>query len=328
MKATAFKKVMAALLMAALFICAMPMAVSAETGLAFERAALTLEDNLSIQFKASETLFANDGYSAPYAVFEFNGAETTVSEYTVAGGFYVFKFSDIAPNKMNDSVKATLYATYNGAEVASDPITYSVKEYCYDMLSQEIDAKLRTLLVDLLNYGAQSQLYSGYEMDALVNADLTQEQAAWGTAGDPVLKNLFNKEFATIASPTATWKGAGLILNDAVTLRLKFSAPKIYAVQMKIKNETSGQEWTINNIKFAPAGAADTYYCYFSELNAAQMGNELHLTLCDLKGNAISNTVRYSIESYAAQKQGVAGLSDLVNAMMKYGNAAAAYVAE
>ena len=53
----------------------------------------------------------------------------------------------------------------------------------------------------------------------------------------------------------------------------------------------------------------------------------VYVTVCDAEGNAISNTYRYSIESYAfAKEQGIdANLATLVVAMMKYGNAAKNY---
>ena len=57
------------------------------------------------------------------------------------------------------------------------------------------------------------------------------------------------------------------------------------------------------------------------------MSEEVYLTVYDGE-TAVSNTLRYSIESYAYAKAGGSDtlLSDLVIAMMKYGNAAYNYV--
>ena len=56
----------------------------------------------------------------------------------------------------------------------------SVKKYAYKMLdlfsSDENYASFRTIIVDLLNYGAASQVYAGYQTDNLVNSELTDVQ--------------------------------------------------------------------------------------------------------------------------------------------------------
>ena len=66
---------------------------------------------------------------------------------------------------------------------------------------------------------------------------------------------------------------------------------------------------------------------YFTGLDASQMRQNVYLTICD--GDvSVSNTVCYSIGSYAYEMQNsaVAGLPELVKAMMKYGDSAYAYV--
>lgn len=67
----------------------------------------------------------------------------------------------------------------------------SVKEYAYTLLdrySSDEYSKLRTLLVDLLNYGAMAQKYVGYKTDNLVNSELTAVQKSWGSNGERNLR--------------------------------------------------------------------------------------------------------------------------------------------
>ena len=60
--------------------------------------------------------------------------------------------------------------------------------YANTMLSYySNNAKMRTLLVDLLNYGASAQTFFGYNTANLVNKDLTEEQKGWATAEAPEL---------------------------------------------------------------------------------------------------------------------------------------------
>jgi len=69
------------------------------------------------------------------------------------------------------------------------------------------------------------------------------------------------------------------------------------------------------------------YSVKFSGLNAGQMSEKVYLTMYK-DGIAVSNTVCYSIESYAYSKQSsqIEHLADLVKAMMKYGYSAYSYV--
>ena len=71
------------------------------------------------------------------------------------------------------------------------------------------------------------------------------------------------------------------------------------------------------------------YYVYFEGLNAAQMSDTVYATITR-DDTAVSNTVAYSIESYAYSKLNNTGttetLQNILKAMMKYGDAAKAYL--
>lgn len=292
----------------------------------FSGASLTLYDNICINFKAEESLFTEVGYENPYVVFEINGEQYIVSDYEVVNGKYVFDFADISPANMNDTVKATLYATFDGVEYISETREYSVATYCYNMLSKystDDYAELRTLLVDLLNYGAMTQVYESYNTDELVNAKLTEEQRAWGTSDAPVYKTVQNLSYKTIDNPTVMWTGGGLNLEDSVTMRFKISAESID--NLTVKAETEESIWTISAEEFEVTTGG--YYVFFDGLDASQMSEPVYLTIYN-GDTPVSNTICYSIESYAYSKQSSTdtNLVNLLEAMMKYGNSAYAYV--
>lgn len=294
--------------------------------LKFSGASLSLQHNLAINYKVDKALFEDVGYTDPYVVFELNGVKTRMSNYSIDGDRYVFTFRNIAPNQMSDTIYATLYATYDGVEYASATREYSVAEYCYSMLelcSADDYAELQTLLVDLLHYGAASQTYTGYRTDALVNAFLTDAQLLWGTSEDPALDTVLDTTCKTVENPTAVWKGAGLNLQDSVSMRLKFTAESIDGLTIKI--ESGENSWTIPSNKFLEEDGV--YYVYFAGLNAGQMRQSVYLTIYD-GDTPVSNTVCYSIGSYAYEKQNstIAGLPELVKAMMRYGDSAHIYV--
>ncbi len=290
-------------------------------------AAPTLYDNIAMNYKVNKTKFDSFGITDPYVVVTFNGVETTITDYTVSqdGTQYIFPFYNIAPNQMNDTLTAVLYATYGGNVYAGKPKDYSVAEYCYNQLSKCSDdayAEFRTLLVDLLNYGAVSQQFTKYNTEKLVNADLTPAQKNWGTNASRNYTNIQTTKYTVIDNPTVSWKGGGLLLNDSIVMRFKFETDSLDGLSFKV--ESDNNTWTINNISVENG----TNYIYFRGLNAAQMSNEVRLTAYR-NGVPVSNTVLYSIESYAAQKvkdTTTDYLAELVDAMMKYGDSAKAFI--
>ncbi len=298
-----------------------------DASLRFNGASLTLYSGIDVNFKCSADLFAANGYENPYAVFELNGIETVVDKYTVSGGRYVFDFANLAPHQIGDTIHATLYATYDGVLYASETIDYSIKEYCYNTLanySSDTYAKLRTLLVDLLNYGAESQLFMSHNTDTLVNNSLNNVQKAWGTSTDRTLETVLKRDYATVVSPTVVWKGAGLNLTDSVEMRFKLDSDSVDGLTVKVKSDIG--EWLITSDKLEPSDDG-YYYAFFSGFNASQMSLPVYVTVYQGK-TAVSDTLRYSIESYAATNQNsdYKNLAALVRAMIKYGDSAKSYI--
>jgi len=289
--------------------------------LKFKSAALVLENNLTIKFYADGNLFIEDAYTAPYAVFTVGKKTQKVTEYQIIDGNYVFACTNIAPSQMGDTVYASLCADLNG-EACTSSMEYGVANYCYGMLGKTDNAKLRTLLVDLLNYGAAAQKYAWYNDKTPCNAALTEEQKAWGTNGDPVLGSVLNTKYATVENAKATWKAAMLVLENAVTMRFRFAAESTEGLSVKV--EMGGQTYTITSFEADPDNAGQ-YYATFNGTVARQMRETVLVTVYE-GDTAVSNTLSYSIESYACGMQNVARVGELVKAMMKYGDSAAAYL--
>lgn len=287
---------------------------------------LTLENSITMNYKVLKTAFTN--FENPYIEFIRNGKKLTVANYTEQGDYYVFPYRDIAPQTMNDNVTAVLYATNNGIIYNSKPIDYSVSTYAYAMLEKcnsNQHARLRMLLVDLLNYGATAQIYQNYKVDNLVNAELTDEQKSWASTQQLNLTNIADKACDVIENPLVEWKSVGLQLNDSVAVRYKFSAQNIDNIKLKIICGKS--EWIYTNENFIDNGDG-TYTFLFNGLNADKMQKEIYITA--MNGDAVvSNTMRYSVESYAKQIQDLmpdSKLRKLTDALMRYGISASNYI--
>ena len=316
-----------------------------EPKLKFSGAHLVLYNNISVNYKIKGAELEKAGYKDFYVEFKFNGKTTTVSEYTEENGSYIFEFANIAPQGMNDTIEATLYAKRNDEEnyTEGEYKTYSVVEYCTNILGEyskeeyESDAyaaKLRTLIVDLLNYGSAAQIYTRYndEADHLANTNLTEKQRAWGT-NEPPKAETAAKVSQKITSPTVDWKSASLRLDNSVTLRYKIDPQnmedsELNNLKMKVEKEDGSP---LGEVEFKEFKATDDgYYVYFDELNVGQMSMPIYTTIYN-GDTAVSHTMCYSVGSYVKSVQDnkddlEQDLVDIVNKMFAYGCSAYKYV--
>ncbi|MBR4308095.1 MAG: hypothetical protein IKT58_00725, partial [Oscillospiraceae bacterium] len=256
-----------------------------------------------------------------------NGTEAVLRDYEIVDGIYSFTYRNIAPHRMGDAVSATLYASYNGELYCSESKEYSVAEYCYNQLHNseglEAYAPLRTLLVNILHYGAETQKYMSYRLDSLCNAKLTEAELAYGTSLTRELVGCRNAAYETVDAPTVKWSGAGLNLRESVAIRIKFSTESYEGLEIRVT--LAGETYVIGETDFDYR--TDGTYVHFQNLTAAQMSEPIYVRAYR-DGVQVGNTMSYSIESYAYAKQNdtsIPYLADLVKAMMAYGDACRSY---
>ena len=286
---------------------------------------LSLESSITMNFKVLKSSLSS--FDEFYMTFECGGKEEKVTDYKETDKYYVFSYKGINPQLMNDNVTAVLHAKNKSGEYTSPEKIMSVKEYAYTMLDRYSDdehSKLRTLLVDLLNYGAAAQIYAGYQTDNLVNSDLTDVQKDWASKDTTEFKNIRNLNYKTISNPTAEWKTCSLVLKNSIMVKVKFSAKDVEnkTVEIVLKNT----KFTYTKDDFVNNGDG-TYYVYCNELFANELSDDLLFTIYE-NGVPCSNTMLFSVESYARlvrDNYKDKPLDKMTTAMMLYGNSAKAY---
>ena len=257
------------------------------------------------------------GYTNPYMVFEFNGDTYTVTEYTIdATGKYVFKFMGVTPQLIGKNIKATLYATYNGETVTLEKATYSVKEYCTNMLADTADTKLITLLSDLLTYGAASQTYTGVT-DALVTdgvEGLTPSEFAAVTASK---KGITGEE-----SDLYKWNAVALRYENTMAMKFSFTATDVTNLTVKVTINDRETVFTASDF-YTENGK---YVVYFRGILATEY-DEVVTACFYADGVQVGQTVTYSVNSYVYTMQNSTSesLAALVKATYNYGASAVAY---
>ena len=236
---------------------------------------------------------------------------------------YSATYTGIFAMEMGDNFTATLYAVAeDGTIYYGDSESSSIKTYLMEKLSDESAlAELKTLAVDMLNYGAAAQVNFDYDAENLVNADLTDEQKLLGTQETPS---------ATDSSVTS---GDGGRITTSVSLQSKVL---LYVNCNYAKTENSNLEFVVKNLngdvleRFAPTvAAAKMCQGVYGNVGARQMRDLITIELYD-NGVLVSQTLTWNIESYVAQTREASTSSDAliatVNAMLAYGDSAAIYL--
>jgi len=186
----------------------------------------------------------------------------------------------------------------------------------------------------MLRYGSASQKYANHNVNNLVDAALTTEQASWGTSE---LRTLVNSASAPTFEeeediPAVAWVGMGLFLENKVAIRGYFDAPSTAGLYVQISDDEGNVLGRITEEDFTtatgPAGTPVTGFL-FDGLSVNQMSKVVNITVYNEIDQVVSGTYTYSIESYAYRNQNSSNtvLAELVKSMIKYGDAAKAYSA-
>ncbi len=286
---------------------------------------LALESSITMNFKVPKSVVSD--FENPYMEFTCGDKKDIVTEYKEQGDYIVFSYKGISPQLMNDNVVAVLHAEHNGIDYKSPKKVMSIKTYAYailDKYNSDSYAKLRTLMVDLLNYGAAAQAYVGYQETHLVNSALTAQQKQWASIDNRQYKNIRDYSYKTISSPSCKWVSGSLVLGNSVTVRAKFSTDNIENKTVVVTCGNAKFEYTKED--FIPCDNG-YYYVYCDEIYANEMSKELYFTVYE-NGIQCSNTMRYSIESYAKLVKDAypnTAIEKMISAMMRYGDSAKAY---
>ena len=310
-----------------------PTANGAGVELKIDKKAIRLQDTLAIDFKIQKSAIEGT-YQNPYLLVTQNGSTQTITEYDVAGDFFVFTYR-VAPHVLGEEVTVVPHATGNdGADVTGSTFQYSVATYCYNMLNKadyqgEQYASFRKLLVDILIYGDAAQTFTNFKTNELASRNLTSAQRAMGTDVTQTMtyQNVKKAEYANVddVNRLASISTVSLYLESAVNIQFKVETANAENLRLVIMDGTNvlDEMGLIGSTK----DEQGRYVLRFKRLNANQMKKTVYATV--MKGNRkVSNTYRYSIESYAAGQKGKgnANLDNLLDSMMRYGNSAIEYV--
>lgn len=293
---------------------------------------LTLESSIVMNICVPASCLSE--YSNAYVLFGFNGKEIKASRaYTDNDNNSWFILKGIMPHMMADEIDVKVCAEKaDGTVYCGDEYGVSVRSFAASYFSlYDTTDKMYIALVNMLNYGSKVQQYANYNTSDLADKNLTNSQKSLITS-ERSYKNVFKIDTMDTTSGAASveWKGAALVLDDPVALRFQVKASGFDGLSLKATCNSGS--WVLPlkvDGKTVVQNSDGTYYIYFDKLHAGLMSEEVEFTVINSKLEAVSDTLHYSIETYAAMAEENLSQDITLNAAMKamiqYGDAVANY---
>ena len=270
---------------------------------------LTLANNLIITYTAKMPV----NYAEPYAKFNFwnnsvNEWQTSkvegISTGTDADGnaTYTFAFTGVNPQRMNDTLKMTLFAKTSdssGFVAITKEYTDSVAAYCNAVINNRtynVGGKWTEVLSNLVAYGAASQKYMKYNETALVT--------------DSVL-NCVTKDYTGTQEITAvsgvsrkdggiTITSVGMVLSSSYAVRVFFTLNDTASLSDVTFTASIGgsseQSFSKDDFTEQSYNGGTRYYFDYTGLNARQLDSEITFT-ATVSGTP-DDTLGYSANTY------------------------------
>jgi hypothetical protein len=233
-------------------------------------------------------------YYAVITRYTADGVETVTVPYEQwddRNTMFAITLSNLAARQMTDKVAVVIYNA-NGTQV-SQIWTDSVQDYAMRILDNS-DAETKTVLVDMLNYGAAAQIYFGYRTENLANSLLTAEQKACATQ---------NVVCADQSVKGVNSVGSSLMLKEQIVLTQYFKnvTADMYAVVSFKDHKGNAHETRVDGSDFVVKG--DLYGVDVKDLVIADGDQMVTVTVYDAQGNVVASATD-SINSYCARQLG------------------------
>lgn len=289
---------------------------------------LTLGNTLTMTYK----VLLPEGYTSEKMVFEFynddikgyDTVEVLNGNYNNTTKRYEFAFTGINPQRMNDTLKAKMYAkNANGNEVIYSVDDYSVAMYCNALLSSEAnkDGKYTKLIASLVAYGTASQKYMNYRTDTLVSSIVDAGAADDYTAQLAAVQAVNNRTPGT----GVTIKAKSLVLTNAFAIRVKFvldSNVSIDDVYFTVNSDSTQYK------EFKQSTLSDGTVCFYFDytgLNASELDDTFTFTAHT--GTGTGDALAYNANTYLNGMYKVltdrgdttSALYEIVTALFNYG---------
>lgn len=282
-----------------------------------------------------------DGEKTSKIINYIDAEDTTMNSADV----YKFSYGVASPN-LGDNITGYAY-TYNSIDAkwySGESLTSSVKQYTFKMLPTATELQ-KTVLVDMLYYGAAAQINFGYDVDNLVNASMVYEgtdYSTYATSGttevtdQKSMATSSTDEYPVTFSTFSIEAESKLIFNVAFQFGSKYYNQYIdeydglYVVIDYIdfngqKQSVKYYNSTVSDSKhtFSLTDGTRKFALQFNDFTAADMRGLLTINVYKADGTKLTQDSTYSVQSYVyTARSGSASeqLLNTLNEMIQYGD--------
>lgn len=212
---------------------------------------------------------------------------------------FTFDFTGVNPQRMTDTLKATVYAKDASGNVVEYQVAdYSVAQYCSNKLAKlGQDDSLRKLIGNLVAYGAAAQVYQNYRTDNLVS---TVVSGAVSTDYTDRLSSVTQYTGKVTGAAGVTIKGKTLVLSNTFAVRVYFTVNEgVDIANVSFNVTANGKTDTVNS--FEKDEKLGYYYFDYANLNATQLDSEVKFESF-VNETGVGDMVTYSVNTYLAKK--------------------------
>lgn len=294
----------------------------------------------SVGLNAGLQITRANPFDKVYAVFEYQGKEYPVDEFTLnqTKTSRNYTFDKIGPKNFGETVKITMYGVKDGITCKGHSVSYSIKTYLYQQIRKNPKANAMKLYVETLYFAEADQRYNGIT-SGFITDELEDKYKAIHTQDVPTYTNLTLKE----ANPNPTnadcnWRTLSLVFSGAVYVRYKIDIPVnsnisdydfhfVLDGKEFVINQADGENEDCFTTATKPNQGYKSYYVLFKNMSAHQYSLPIKAYVTNKAGEQASNKVTYSGESFAfsADYKNKAPTRELVDQMLRYGRANIAY---
>ncbi len=226
--------------------------------------------------------------------------------------YYSVKFDNISAKEMNDLIYVQVF--YADGTAATNVWEDSVVNYALRIFGNQKDAT-KSVLVDMLNYGAAAQEQFSYDVNNLANSRLTAEQKAYATQDVTATDTRIKGE---------NYYGTNLNLGSNLQMSMFFNNidQDMYAVVTFTKHTGEAKSYRIEGSEFVlHNAAASRYRIYIEQMVVADARQPITCTVYRADGTEVASATD-SIESYIAR---MSSGGEIYEAILKFADSAYNY---
>ena len=268
-------------------------------------ASLNLTEDFNIIYTA-DPKFTDE---APIFTFKLGESNQVTVPAAYKNNLWKANFENIMPYRMAETITTKAHTIVDGI-VHTTEHTYSIKQYCANMLAKSTDTHLTNLLNAILAYGDAAQIYVDYQTDALASTGVANYVAPTTTYTPGTYRN---HRAITGTASVATWRSAALLLGSETYVSLTFEAADVTDLTVQV-----------NGKQVAYTAVADSLYRV--EIPVIANDFDTKLTAAFAVDGVVddSYTVSYSVGSYFETKYATASSATraMLDALANYGIAA------